>query len=61
VGSSDSTAAALDVGDGPFTYRQLLALPTDGLAALARESPCRVPTRTGSRSATASTRTAASS
>jgi len=29
-------AGPVDVGDGPFTYRQLLALPTDGVAALAR-------------------------
>ena len=29
-------AGPVDVGDGPFTYRRLLALPTDGVAALAR-------------------------
>lgn len=29
-------AGPVDVGDGPFTYRQLLALPTDGVAALTR-------------------------
>jgi hypothetical protein len=29
-------AGPVDVGDGPFTNRQLLALPTDGVAALAR-------------------------
>ena len=29
-------AGPVDVGDGPFTYRQLLALPTAGIAALAR-------------------------
>jgi hypothetical protein len=29
-------AGPVDVGDAPFTYRQLLALPIDGVAALAR-------------------------
>lgn len=29
-------AGPVDVGDGPFTYRQLLTLHTDGVAALAR-------------------------
>lgn len=29
-------AGPVDVGDGPFTYRQLLALPTGGVAALGR-------------------------
>jgi hypothetical protein len=29
-------AGPVDVGDGPFTYRQLLALPTDGVAVLAQ-------------------------
>ena len=29
-------AGPVDVGDGPFTYRQLLALPTNGVVALAR-------------------------
>lgn len=29
-------AGPLDVGDGPFTYRQLVALPVDGVAALMR-------------------------
>ncbi len=29
-------AGPIDVGDGPFTYRQLLAVPTNGVAALAR-------------------------
>lgn len=32
-------AGPVDVGDGPFTYSQLLALPTDGAAALERIEP----------------------